>query len=254
MDSLQEVMVRLAERRAAASLGEDAACSPNRCMLYGNSYEEKLGYCHKRDFDCPVLKQVYREQMLKSGILERFFDANFAVLEQRGIPPQFLTQYQIIRAYAENVEEHIKKGEGLYLQGDVGTMKTSLAVAVLQHYLKLGHSSCYFVPLASLLNELFSLQGEFRIDYERRLKECRLLVIDDLGQEYYEGWVMKKFETIIFERYNRLRSTIFTTNLSSKDSSQIYSALVRDRVNEMTRFVKFSGKSLRVPGGSGRNT
>lgn len=115
------------------------------------------------------------------------------------------------------MHENAEAGRGLLLKGSVGTMKTTLAVAVLQEQIAQGGSG-YFVTMSGLLDSIFTLKaispGEWA-RFEQRLRETPLLVLDDLGAEHSEGWVQTKVDAIIAERYNRCWPVIVTTNLTA---------------------------------------
>ncbi len=181
--------------------------------------------------------------MIKCGIYERYHWATFENIEKRGIPEK--QAYSKVLAYVQNLEQNLKNGNGLILKGGVGTGKTTLAAAVVQHMIRIGNTSCHFVPLASLLDEIFSRKGDDQKEYIHQLKNCKLLVIDDLGQEYGEGWVQLKFENIISERYNRCRSTIFTSNLSAEKMKDRYTERIIDRFRDNSDIINFTGRSLR---------
>jgi DNA replication protein DnaC len=85
------------------------------------------------------------------------------------------------------------------------------------------------------------------VKFEQRLREIPLLVLDDLGAEYSEGWVLTKVDAIIAERYNRCLPVIITTNMSTEQMREIYAERVIDRLRSTMQVVTFSGQSLRPP-------
>ncbi|MEG3070197.1 MAG: hypothetical protein RQM92_04600 [Candidatus Syntrophopropionicum ammoniitolerans] len=88
-------------------------------------------------------------------------------------------------------------------------MKTSLAVAVLQEQIAAGGGG-YFITMSALLDNIFTLKaispGKWA-QFEQQLRETPLLVLDDLGSEHTEGWVLTKVDAIIAERYNLCLAT-----------------------------------------------
>lgn len=186
----------------------------------------------------------------RSGVYERFWDASFAAIEKRGVPVAVKEQFDQVKEYAAELKKHLASGDGLILKGLVGTMKTTLAVAVLQEALFQGYSGRKIL-MQSLLDEIFSRKA-YNLDdwlkFEQDLRECRLLVVDELGKHQSEGWVMTKFEAIVSERHERRRSTIFVTNLTAGEMKGIYSEGVIDRFNHVNQVINFTGKSQRVAG------
>jgi len=105
-------------------------------------------------------------------------------------------------------------------------------------------------PTPSMLDNIFTLKAQ-GLDkwakFEQQIRETPLLVLDDLGAEHTEGWVLTKVDAIIAERYNRCRSVIVTTNLSAEQLRGVYAERVIDRLRSTLKVVNFSGQSLRLP-------
>jgi DNA replication protein DnaC len=185
----------------------------------------------------------------RAGIYERYINCNLNLLQDN--PGINQADKEKILQFNLNLKQHLKKGEGLILRGPVGTGKTTVAVAVLINVLKLNGYGL-FVSMASLLDNIFTLKEQNKqtwLDYEYRLKNVGLLVIDDLGAEYKRDWVLNKFDAIISERYNRCRSTIITSNLGIKDMQGTYANRVMDRLRSTCLDILFKGKSLRENAG-----
>jgi len=64
----------------------------------------------------------------------------FESIEQRGLPrdEELRSNYGIVKAYAASLDENIANGTGLLLAGNFGTLKSSMAVAVLRYQLERG--------------------------------------------------------------------------------------------------------------------
>ena len=93
-----------------------------------------------------------------------------------------------------------------------------------------------------LLDDLNEL-GNTLVDGLCRVK---VLVIDDLGGENTEqSWVLAKVDSILTDRYNRLRPTIITTNLTRDELEGTYSGRILDRLKSTARLLVFQGASER---------
>ncbi|MEN6620593.1 MAG: ATP-binding protein [Smithella sp.] len=191
---------------------------------------------------------VSKTELEKRGIFRRYWNCTFAEMEKRGIPVQARMNYSEIKRYADNLSENVKAGIGLILKGPAGTMKTSLAIAILQQHITQGGSGL-FVPMVSMLDNLFTMKERNReewIAYEDKVRTTGILVLDDLGAEYHQEWVLSKVDAIISERYNRMRPVIITTNLSDKALTGKYAERIIDRLRSTAKVIKFTGKSLRT--------
>ena len=192
---------------------------------------------------CPLKAREWADRLRKAGIFERYCRANFNVLKPR--PGQDVGAFNAVKEYAETGKY---TEENLILKGHVGTGKTTLAVAVLQHALE-HKTGGLFLTVASLLDNIFTLKAsnmEEWVKYERALKDAGLLVLDDVGYEHSEGWVLTKLDAIISERYNRCKPIVMTTNLTTEQLRGRYSQHILDRLRESAVTVNMTGRSLRA--------
>jgi len=196
-----------------------------------------------------VWQQALKKIQEQSGIHQRFRNSSFEHIEEIGVPDSLKAQYLQIKDYITNLKENVKEGRGLLLKGSVGTMKTTLATAVLREHISLGGSGL-FITMSGLLDNIFTLKARSMdkwAKFEEQIRETPLLVLDDLGAEYTEGWVLTKVDALIAERYNRCRSVIVTTNLSAEQLRGVYAERVIDRLRSTLKVVNFNGRSLRQP-------
>lgn len=152
--------------------------------------------------------------------------------------------------YAARLQQNLDRGAGLILSGPPGLMKTTMAAAVLRQLLETTErGNGYMIPMPSLIDNLFAMRSADREEaaaYERRIRTCDLLVLDDLGGEITgQPWVMAKVDSIITERYNRMRAVIVTTNLDGAALAGAYSGRILDRLRSTSTMIRFSGNSLR---------
>ncbi len=210
----------------------------------------KISLCSEQDSGCTVLERTKAKNLARCGVHRRFADCTFANIARAGVPANIREQYNRVLNYAQNLAENISNGRGLLLKGAVGTMKTSLAVAVLQEQIAAGGGG-YFITMSALLDNIFTLKaispGKWA-QFEQQLRETPLLVLDDLGSEHTEGWVLTKVDAIIAERYNRCLPLIITTNLTAGQLRGVYAERVIDRLRATLQVINFQGPSLRPPG------
>ncbi|MDQ6810848.1 MAG: ATP-binding protein [Actinomycetota bacterium] len=129
-------------------------------------------------------------------------------------------QIQSVRRYVHGIEQNLRCGRGLWIQGDVGTGKTTLAMLVSKAALEGGHSvAIYSLPrLLNLLREAMDSQ-EGKLDFLDRLTAVDLLHIDDLGAENRTDWVLEQLYSIVNARYEAERAIVATTNLMPDELS-----------------------------------
>jgi DNA replication protein DnaC len=123
-------------------------------------------------------------------------------------------QVRAVRRFVVGVEANLDAGRGLWIHGDVGTGKTTLAMLVSKAALDAGRSvAIYSLPrLLNLLRESMDQEGGL-VEFVDRLTEVDLLHIDDLGAENQTPWVLEQLYSIVNARYEAERSILATTNL-----------------------------------------
>ena len=196
-------------------------------------------------------KQERIRELENAGIMKRYRNVTFESIEKRGLPDNedIRKNYEIVKEYAtRNMQWNLDHGFGLILAGNYGTMKTTMAVAVLQHFLKEGRSGL-LVPMCSLIDNLYTMRSLNREEwarYELRIRSIPLLVIDDLGSENTDqSWVLSKVDSIITERYNTMLPIIVTTNLSKGELEGTYSGRIMDRLRNISQYLVFNSESQR---------
>jgi DNA replication protein DnaC len=126
-----------------------------------------------------------------------------------------------IREYCTGIEDKIDAGRGLWLSGNSGTGKTTLAMLVSRTALEAGRSvAIYSLPklLARIRRTYEAEAGEQSYsDLFERLATVDLLHIDDLGAENRTEWVLEQLYALVNERYEAQRSLVVTTNLDEDE-------------------------------------
>lgn len=157
-----------------------------------------------------------------------------------------------VREWTGMLDANLEQGRGLWLMGDTGTGKTTLAMLVSKEILKRGRTvAIYSLPklLARIRSTYGADQGEE--DYTgffERLCEVDMLHLEDLGTEYRTEWVLEQLYALVNERYERERSIMVTTNSTMEELEE----QLGDRV--VSRLVEICGDPLPLYGDDRRIT
>ena len=212
---------------------------------------EKAEYeFYKPIYDKPVIIQTNINNTYSlAGIPKRYYAMSFAWLKENGsFPKEDAEAYRIVNTYRQNLEENLNTGRGLILRGPAGTGKTSLGVCLLKEALKIG-KGCLMISMPNLLDNMLTLSKGDSVaflNYEQKLRNIPLLLLDDFGAEYSKSeWVAAKVESIIIDRYNRMRPIILTTNYSEGWTKDNYSQRIYDRLRGEYQEAIFMGVSHR---------
>jgi DNA replication protein DnaC len=126
-----------------------------------------------------------------------------------------------VRDFVEELDDRLQQGRGLWLFGDTGTGKTTLAMLVSKMALEGGHSvAIYSLPkLLARIRRTYESEpgGDSYLSFFERLTSVDLLHIDDLGAEKRSDWVLEQLYALINERYETQRSVLVTTNLPHEE-------------------------------------
>lgn len=137
---------------------------------------------------------------------------------------------EAIRAYVGDLSENLRAGRGIWMMGDVGTGKTTLAMLVSRLALEAGHTvAIYSLPrLLSRIRRTYDAEAgeQSYLEFFERLTSVDLLHLDDLGAEKSSDWVLEQLYAIVNERYETQRSIVVTTNLQEPE--------LREQIGERT--------------------
>ncbi len=157
---------------------------------------------------------------------------------------------------------------GLYLSGDVGKGKTSLAISALQFVIRRGHAGC-FVTLVELFDILRESIGASRrlqrgdsdavTRFEaskgarllKLLREVEWAVFDDLGVEAGSKYEIGELYLLLEARRASGLYTLFTSNKDRLDLEQYWRAnaddarRIVDRLGEYCVSIPVSGGNIR---------
>jgi DNA replication protein DnaC len=112
---------------------------------------------------------------------------------------------RVVRTWVEDMEANLEAGRGLWLMGDTGTGKTTLAMLVSKMALQDNHSvAIYSLPkLLARIRRTYDSEpgGDSYLSFFERLTSVDLLHIDDLGAEKRSDWVLEQLYALVNERY-----------------------------------------------------
>ena len=201
-----------------------------------------------RPCDCRAIKAKRKQsRRLGTGIPKRFRGVGFDRQPIADMDPALIRE---VRSYVKGIDAQLDAGKGLWLFGDVGTGKTSLAMLVSKAALDAGRSvAIYSLPrLLSDIKETYEDRSESSyMQLFERVVGVDLLHIDDLGAEKRTDWVLEQLYSIINERWQEQRSIVVTTNLFDVDElrEQIGPRTV-SRLHEMCDLIPIMGRDRRM--------
>ncbi len=221
---------------------EPGFCPARRCDGSGWILDDETNTA--RPCECREIRiNRVSSRRLGTGIPKRFRGVSF---ERKPICDLDPTVIREIRRFVQRIDENIDAGRGIWLYGDVGTGKTSVAMLISKAAIEAGRSvAIYSVPhlLADIKETYEDGSGRSYMSLFRRLCEVDLLHLDDLGAERRTEWVLEQLYSIINERWQNERSILVTTNITDIDQ-------LREQVTDRTvsRLAEICGDPIPIMG------
>jgi DNA replication protein DnaC len=142
--------------------------------------------------------------------------------------------------------------DGLFIYGPTESGKTILASWLLLEeqkkiYLEGGPQSkddvCELISADRLIEEIKSTFDSSSLQTEQSVishySSIRLLVLDDFGTTRPTDWVLSVLYSIINRRYEWIKKTVFTSNLTLEEIARVYGDdRITSRIDRMCRKVR----------------
>ena len=137
----------------------------------------------------------------------------------------------------------------LFFYGSVGVGKTYLSTCIARKIMEKEFSVLY-LSAPQLFNALTQAAFERKDVDAKNMSEyiysCDLLIIDDLGSEYTNQFIVSQFFTYINERLLHRKSTIISTNLSLESLADLYTERSFSRITSNYSMLKIIGDDIRI--------
>lgn len=134
---------------------------------------------------------------------------------------------------------------GLVFFGKTGVGKTHLSLAIANEVLKKGYGVIY----GSSQNLLEKVEREHFGKAEgntlEMLRECDLLIIDDLGAEFQTQFTISAIYNILNSRIMQNKPTVISTNCSPAEMEKAYGERIVSRIIGNLEPLKFEGSDIR---------
>jgi DNA replication protein DnaC len=154
-----------------------------------------------------------------------------------------------VRGFVDDLDAQLAEGRGLWVFGDTGTGKTTLAMLISKAALEAGKTvAIYSLPkLLARIRRTYDSEpgGDSYLSFFERLTSVDLLHIDDLGAEKRSDWVLEQLYALVNERYESQRSMLITTNLEHEELEEQIGPRTVSRLAQICEEVKIVGDDRR---------
>lgn len=198
------------------------------------------------DWECSCTAQwIMHRFLLHHGVGKTYQRLGWADAE--AVP--VATQFQILQ-YLEHAAAYVERGVNLILYSpDAGTGKTLSLMLAAKKLLEQGYDA--FVAQMNTIVEMYTSGWRDKADkdyFERRIMNCAILVIDDLGKESGQNhidFIDRLLDRVIRHRTASGLPTLASTNMTPEQLDSGYGRYVASLLTETAVFVETSGLDWR---------
>lgn len=228
----------------------------------GIKYDVSAFYCHicsdtgyVGNLPCECLKKlqseylsgkINEESMLSLCGFDSFKLDYYPETRINGAIPRAVMR-DILKTCREYCGAAMPTCQNLLMMGDAGLGKTHLALSIAAEYIKMGFDVIYCSAaniFSRIQSEYFENRSEDSLD---SMKECDLLVLDDLGAEYVTPFVKSTLYDLVNTRINTKKRTVYTTNITDGEVFNArYGDGVASRLIGCCEVLAFIGHDIRL--------
>lgn len=212
--------------------------------IYNCPICQDTGYVNQQKCSCfvnRIVDALYLQSNLKNILAKENFNTFSLEYYSKEIPAdKQYSPYENISNILERSKDFTQRFEdtksergNLLIYGETGLGKTFLTNCIAKALLDNGHSVLYLsagelfesVLAGYIMNQKFELEDLYRYIYN-----SELLIIDDLGTELTNNFVLSQLFEIINKRETGGLSTLISTNLTMKQLRDRYSERIMSRI------------------------
>ena len=214
------------------------------------------GYVDNKKCTCfkhKIIKRLYNDSNMKNALpYENFgtFDLSFysdSVPEGKRLSP-LANIKKAVEKSKRFVDNFDKEFSNLLITGNTGVGKTFLCNCIAKELMERGFSVVYqteYELFDNLKANVFSKENPEAGDRYECIRDCDLLIIDDLGVGFNNSLLNAEFFKVLNERILNRRSTLISTNLHFEDIKDNYSERVLSRIIGSYDFIEIYGDDIR---------
>lgn len=206
-----------------------------------------------RCFEQKLINLYYRQSSIEDITkVENFSNFDFYLYSDKPLNGKMSPRENmksIVDVAKEFIDNFDNEKESLFFYGDSGLGKTFLSNCIAKELLDRGKVVLYRTAPDLIeglrLNKLNSDNDSY-FEYTDLLRECDLLIIDDLGTEPITPFSLQEIFSIVNARLLANKKFIISTNLPLSEVMNIYPERLCSRILGNFKLLNFYGEDIRI--------
>ena len=227
----------------------DTPCSCPKCHDTGYIDDVTPCSCFRKAavallYDQSARQDIYKRENFKTFSLDYYSDTRIDPVSGKTMRQQAKEALLICRRFAEELDQ---KHGNLILYGPTGVGKTFLANSIAKYLIDTIHSVVHLDAPAffkALADDHFRSKEDD--GSAAGFSACDCLIVDDLGAELLNSFVVSSLCECIEYRRLHGKSTVFTTNLGPAELKAQYQDRVFSRLIADYTFLHLDGDDIRL--------
>lgn len=198
--------------------------------------------CYKQLVMDATYQNSYADMLIKSSTFENISHEYHTADELT----KFIEAEEASKDFVNNFKTNHKN---ILFKGTSGTGKSFLSNCIANALIAKGYSVIYFssASLFDRISSYFFCKDKYLMDNPMTdICNCDLLIIDDLGSEFTNQFVISELFSIINERSLRKKSTVISTNLDFKELHSRYTEKIFSRLYSNFDTYDLRGNDIRT--------
>lgn len=207
------------------------------------------GYVNGTICDCyeELLKNYSCDELSKKTPLQlsSFDDFDVSLYKDSASRQKMSKVLEYCKKYAEDFDTD---SASLFMYGETGLGKTHLSLAIAGVAIEKGFSVVYGSAhdfFTMIERERFGRSEEPDGTTEEKLKNCDLLILDDLGAEYITKLSIAELYSIINTRMAKELPTVISSNVALDELEKLYNNRITSRIIGTYQMLHFVGNDVR---------
>ena len=194
-------------------------------------------------YDQSAKQDIYDKENFKTFSLRFYSDTQIDEISGKTMRSQAADAYHVCKRFAANID---KSHDNLMIYGPTGVGKTFLANCIAKSLIDTIHSVIHLDAPAffkKLADDHFHNSSE---DDASGFYDCDCLIVDDLGAELTNNFVISSLCECIEHRRLSGKATVFTTNLNPSEIKLQYMDRTFSRLISDYTFLHLDGDDIRL--------